>query len=189
MEEYPMQPLVQMRDVWTADDVRSLDVGEWWRYEVVDGALVVSPPPGGDHELASADLRAMLWDARPLGIVVVGPIGVELPGSYAIPDLVVTRRTQLRGSHLVLASDILLAVEVVSPGSVTMDRVVKPAKYAAAGVPAYWRVETDPVSLTAYTLVPGDDVYTEQGSWSVGEVAHLDQPFPVTVDLARLIAG
>ena len=34
-----------------------------------------------------------------------------------------------------------LVVEVVSPDSRTADRVNKPVKYAAAGIPEYWRVE------------------------------------------------
>ena len=40
---------------------------------------------------------------------------------------------------------LVLAVEVVGPSSRTNDRLVKPVRYAEAGIPAYWRVETDPV--------------------------------------------
>jgi Uma2 family endonuclease len=34
-------------------------------------------------------------------------------------------------------------VEIVSPSSVTMDRVTKPAVYAEAGIPVYLRVELE----------------------------------------------
>ena len=66
-----------------------------------------------------------------------------------------------------------------------MDRVVKPAKYAAAGVANYWRVETDPVSLTAYRLA--GDVYAEVGTWRAGAVASLTDPFPVDIDLGTIL--
>ncbi len=36
---------------------------------------------------------------------------------------------------------VALVVEVISDGSEDMDRKVKPAEYAAAGVPNFWRVE------------------------------------------------
>jgi Uma2 family endonuclease len=87
-------------------------------------------------------------------------------------------------------SDVLLVVEVVSPGSVTTDRITKPAQYATAGIPAYWRVETSPeVSLTAYEPALGARVYSEVGTWSRGQTAHLRAPFPVDVVLDELMPG
>ncbi len=41
-----------------------------------------------------------------------------------------------------------LVVEVMSPGSVTTDQTDKPAEYAAARIPHYWRVEHDPAEGT-----------------------------------------
>jgi len=76
---------------------------------------------------------------------------------------------------------------VVSPGSVTTDRITKPAQYAAAGIGAYWWVETKPeVSLTAYVLREGANVYTELGTWTPGQIAQLIEPFAVDVDMDRL---
>jgi Uma2 family endonuclease len=50
-------------------------------------------------------------------------------------------------------SDVLLAVEVVSPGTQTADRKHKPAEYRDAGIAHYWRVETKPaVALHTYQL-------------------------------------
>jgi hypothetical protein len=65
-----------------------------------------------------------------------------------------------------------------------MDRIVKPAKYAAAGVANYWRIEQTPLSLTAYRATDG--VYAEVGTWSGGDVAMLTEPFPVTIEISRL---
>lgn len=186
--ETRMHPLVQMRDVWTIEDVRALEVADWWRYEVVDGALVVSPAAAADHEVAGEELRAAIRAALDPELIVIGPMGLDLGTSYFVPDLLVTSRAGLRGRVMLAPADVLLVVEIVSPGSVTMDRVLKPAKYAAAGIRAYWRVETDPVALTAYVLPHGADVYTEVGTWGAGESAVVTVPFPVSIEIDRLVA-
>jgi hypothetical protein len=73
---------------------------------------------------------------------------------------------------------------------VTTDWITKPAQYAAAGIPAYWRVETPPqVSLTAYTLPTGGSVYAEVGTGTAGQAAHLEAPFRVEVANRRAHAA
>ena len=182
-----MQSSVRMRDVWTVDDLRELDVEDWRRAEIVDGALVVSPPPGKIHEYVAEELRAAIRRALPAGLKVVGPLGLELPRSYRIPDLLVLPVAFFRSDQpKVEPDDVVLAIEVVSPGSTTTDRVTKPAQYAAAGIAAYWRVETEPVGLTAYVLPPGADTYAESGSWGPEQTARLTEPFSVEVDLGSL---
>jgi hypothetical protein len=42
---------------------------------------------------------------------------------------------------------VALAVEIVSTGSERTDRWLKPVEYAVAGIPRFWRVETDEVVL------------------------------------------
>lgn len=179
-----MHALVPMRDVWTIADLDALDVQDWWRYEIVDGALVVTPVAGANHELTGGDLRKILWDAMPQGITVVGPLGVDIAPTYLVPDLVVAERAKLRNVQNLPPRDVLVAVEIVSPGSVTMDRIVKPAKYAAAGIPNYWRIEQSPLSLTAYRLA--GDVYAEVGTWQAGDLAVLREPFPVEIEINQL---
>ena len=40
-------------------------------------------------------------------------------------------------------ADLLLVVEIVSPGSVELDRYLKPVEYARAGVRHFWRIERE----------------------------------------------
>src|ERR1044072_8348809 len=48
-----------------------------------------------------------------------------------------------------------LAVEIVSPTSQSMDRITKPALYARAGIPYYWRIETDGgITVHAHKIDP-----------------------------------
>src|SRR6266700_3928407 len=60
-----------------------------------------------------------------------------------LPDIVVGARWPSVDSPGFWATDVRLVVEVMSPSSVLADRVSKPAMFAAAGVPSFWRVELD----------------------------------------------
>ena len=81
------------------------------------------------------------------------------------------------------AEDILVAVEIVSPGTGRTDRVTKPAEYAEAGIPHYWLVELDePITLTAFSLVDGE---YEQVAGGRGKI-EIISPVPVSLDLAEL---
>ena len=52
------------------------------------------------------------------------------------------------------AADVLLAVEILSDGTRKVDRILKFAEYAEAGIAQYWIVDLDePASLRAFTLV------------------------------------
>ncbi|TAM84344.1 MAG: Uma2 family endonuclease [Jatrophihabitans sp.] len=182
-----MQPTLQMRDVWTVADLEALDVEDWRRYEIVDGSLLVSPSPDRLHEFVGAQVRAALQAALPPGLLVLGPLGVRIGASYLIPDLVVAERAAMRLTGPLAPAEVFVAIEVVSPGSITTDRVLKPAKYAATGIGHFWRVETDPAGVTVYELPAGGDTYREVGTWTPGQVARIERPFEVTVDLRTLV--
>jgi Uma2 family endonuclease len=80
----------------------------------------------------------------------------------------------------------VLAVEIVSDSSESMDRVLKPALYAKAGIPFYWRIEVEDGALVVYTykIDPVDEVYTQTGRWT--EFVETAEPFPVTLPIAQL---
>lgn len=183
-------PVIDAPRSWTVQDLELLpDDADWRRYEIQDGALVVTPPPEAEHGFAIAALDGVIRAALPAELAVLSStVGVDLPPSYRVPDLVVVRRAlrEKRRKYL-LPEDLLVVVEVVSPGSVSTDRLTKPAEYARAGIGAYWRVETDPqISLTAYALRADDAVYTELGTWTPGQTARLREPFPIDVEIDRL---
>jgi Uma2 family endonuclease len=69
-----------------------------------------------------------------------------------IPDLIVWSKAQADGIWLSVA-DVLLVVEIVSPGSEGMDAVTKRKEYAAAGIPQYWMVDQEaPQTVTMHRL-------------------------------------
>ncbi|MFE0801896.1 Uma2 family endonuclease [Streptomyces sp. NPDC058812] len=86
------------------------------------------------------------------------------------------------------AKDVLLAVEVVSPDSESRDRTTKPQKYAAAGIPNFWRVEqggTDgrPV-VHVYELEPVTKAYVHTGIHR--DRIKVDKPYVIDIDLTAV---
>lgn len=178
-----------MRSAWatpfTAADLEDTpDDGR--RYEVIDGALVVTPAPRPVHQTVSSRFWAQLDAACPPGLVVFqSPIELLLPdGSVVQPDLVVVAEEGVGEKRL--TGPARLVVEVLSPGSVTNDLVTKRAAYARAGIGSYWIVDPDVPSVEVLRL-RGDEYATEavvrgEETWT-SEV-----PFAVSVSPARLLA-
>ena len=178
---FVMEPLqLDPGRTWRVED---LDFPDDYRklIEIADGTLEVTPPPELQHELILAKLhRRMAVTAPDELLVLSGTAGISSDQSWRIPDLVVVRAAIGGERRRYLGpGDVLLAVEVVSPSTRTRDRITKPAQYASIGIPNFWRIERDPVSLTAYRL--DGSVYAEIGTWAGGEVAHLTEPFVVDV--------
>lgn len=79
----------------------------------------------------------------------------------------------------------LVAVEIVSPGSGRVDRVTKFAEYADAGIEHYWIVDIDePVDLVAYRLVDGSYEQVAGGSG----IVTIESPSQISLDLEALLA-
>lgn len=173
--------------VWTIDDLAGLPAGEQ-QYEIVDGQLMMVPPPLVGHQLVVKRVERLLTSAFGQDYLVLEGVGLDMAPTFRVPDVMAfTADAYSAQATSILPSDVALVVEVVSAGSRTNDRITKPAEYAAAGIVAYWRVETEPaLSLTAYVLRPGDSTYTELGTWSAGEVAVIAEPVEVHVDISTL---
>ncbi len=81
---------------------------------------------------------------------------------------------------------VLLAVEVVSPSSVTLDRITKPAVYAEQGIPFYWRIEAEP-RLYCHRIDPATGSHALDRKLAPGEKADLTEPWTLTVDMGELV--
>jgi Uma2 family endonuclease len=158
------------------------------RYELQEGVLLVTPRPIRSHQLAAQRL-AQQFDAQlPREWESVLEMEVMVRGGdlpiVRVPDLVVTR---VGGPEARLAaSDVLLAVEIVSPGSRNLDSVLKPFEYARAGISHYWLIDLAAGEPTLAAFWQGPDGYSS-GTALTG-IATLDAPVPVRVDLPALVA-
>jgi Uma2 family endonuclease len=138
------------------EEFDGLPVDSSHRLEIEDGRLLVMNRPAGPHIAAAQRLVSFLNDQLPDELEAMIEFQTELagPSPRRIPDLVVCA-TEARDQMRVHADQILLAVEVVSPGeSASRDYIKKPAEYSANGIPTTWviDIQENPLSLTVYTL-------------------------------------
>ncbi|MDR6597507.1 Uma2 family endonuclease [Saccharothrix longispora] len=152
----------------------------------------MSPSPSPLHMIASGELFIQLRDQLPRDLVAIQDVDLDLelvphgdPGFSRRPDLLVVPRAAVAHGGMLRASDALVVVEIVSPGSKRMDRIVKRGEYADAGIPHYWIVDlAEPVSLVACHLAGG---FGYQDPGDVTGVFTTDVPFPVRLDLDVLV--
>lgn len=168
---------------WTIARVRALpDDGR--RYEVIDGELYMSPAPTWEHQAAVQELLIQLRTylaGTAIGHVVLSPADVEFRDDRMVePDLFVVPLVDGRAPRdWQEAGRLLLAVEVLSPGTARVDRVVKRALYQQEGVPEYWIVDVASRLIERWT--PNDDrpeILAERLSWQP-DAAHA----PLELDL------
>lgn len=162
----------------TRDDLdRMPDDGH--RYELIDGALIMTPAPSPAHQTVVVNLLLKLAAACPPDLkVLVAPLDVVLAADTVIqPDVLVARRDDFTERDLPKAP--LLAVEVLSPSTKAFDLSLKWAKLEAAGCAAYWVVDPDTPSLIVWEMQDG--AYAQVAKVTGDEPARLTVPFEVTV--------
>lgn len=151
--------VMPMAQDWTADRARSLpDDGK--RYEVLDGVLAVTPAPGWRHQHVAFAMARRLdtyLRANRFGRAIMAPADVEFsPTRLLEPDVFATR--DVRGRPAMGYGEVrhlLLAVEVLSPGSARHDRITKRRIYMEEGVGEYWIVDADARTIERWR--PGED--------------------------------
>ncbi|MGV9312673.1 Uma2 family endonuclease [Streptomyces sp. NPDC003691] len=173
---------------WTADDLDTLP-GLPPHTELIDGSLVFACRQNLFHTRTISCLARALGQRPPPGCEVLCRFTIDIDRqnrpepdvsvveAHAITDLCQTRLP---------ASSVLLAVEVVSPESVSRDRETKPLKYARAGIPHYWRVENDEGRAVVYVFErePATGQYVATGIFH--DRLKVSVPFPVDLDLTEI---
>ncbi|MBP2335211.1 Uma2 family endonuclease [Saccharothrix coeruleofusca] len=163
-------------DGYTLDDWESLEPVEGHRVELVDGRFVVNAAPSAKHQRVADRLCRLLDDAvAPEGMEALTATGVRVrvrEGLAYISDVVVS--TERVETTTVGVDTVALVAEVVSPSTKKTDRLEKPAAFASAGVPAYWRVELDEADgPTVYCYQLHDGVYSEVAVLNPGEAGQV----------------
>ncbi|HSV65063.1 MAG TPA: Uma2 family endonuclease [Mycobacteriales bacterium] len=158
------------------------------RYELIDGDLHLPPVPAGRHQLAAGRLCTFFAAALADEWEAVEAIDVQCtPGTILQPDVVVVAATALSGCTRVFkVSDVALVVEIVSPSSVRMDRLLKPQVYADAGIDNYLLVDLDGPTVTWFGLA-GDGGYAVRSVAAGEEPLELPAPLAVSIIPARLV--
>ncbi|MBB5957767.1 Uma2 family endonuclease [Saccharothrix tamanrassetensis] len=158
------------------------------RYELIDGALLVSPAPGLRHQRMGLLLALALEQVCPQGLVVVqAPFAVRVSESIELqPDVLVARESDLTDRLLPVAP--VLAVEVLSPSSVIADLNYKKAVYERIGVPAYWVLDPQEPKLSVFEF--GEDgLYELVAEVKGDDPFDAERPFPVRIVPGELLGS
>ncbi len=154
--------------------------------EVVDGAVIVSPSPSRWHQDVVYNLAAALKPACGPDLRVTIDVDLRLadvPLLNRRPDVVVYR-AGVPDDEVLRPADVVLIAEVTSPGSVTTDRVDKPAEYAVAGIPRYWRLDPAEAAVCTYRLTPAGNSYLLDGNHT-GRLI-VTEPVRLDIDVSQL---
>lgn len=153
----------------TGEEYESLPVNP--RLELVDGVLHLMTPATVRHQRVVRKLAAALEAVCPDNLRIVWEQEVRLADDHRRnPDVLAINATAFDlDGYSYPPSEVLLAVEVVSPGTQTTDRIHKPGEYQKAGIRHYWRIETKPgVALHTYQLGETGQ-YLETGIFREGD--------------------
>ncbi len=159
---------------WTYEDYKRLP-DDGWRYEVIEGELLMSPAPSTNHQDISANLEFAMMNfvrEKKLGKILHAPTDVRLGelASPVQPDILFIRQERLniiKKDWVEGAPDLI--VEILSPSNWIDDRRTKYRVYAQAGVREYWIVDPDKRQIELFALRGSD--YEILGRFGPGEQA------------------
>ena len=176
------------QDTWTVAMLDALpDDGQ--RYELIDGVVHVTPAPSFDHQCVVGEFFAVLREyVRTSGLAraLMSPSDVrrrDRARNRVQPDVFVVRVVDgKRPEYPFDMADILLVIEVQSPGNPLYDYQVKRELYLRNGVPEYWIANPEARMVSRWRSVddPGE-VFSGRIQWQLAGL-----PAPLEIDVQQL---
>ncbi|OIJ98088.1 hypothetical protein BIV25_12720 [Streptomyces sp. MUSC 14] len=162
----------------------SLDTPEGFRAELIEGEIVVTPPPDGEHEHYITRLMKQVIRRSRIDMDFSGNKGLKLrKGDDGTRDHVIPDGTFAPAHlHLYRTADpwmpsegVTMVLEVTSakPGR---DREAKRRCHARAAIPLYLLVDRDASSITLFSD-PKNEEYRQRYTVSFGKPLALPEPF------------
>src|SRR5215217_7775540 len=155
----------------TVEDYRQLPEDDW-RYQLIDGEIVMAPSPSFFHQSISANLVGILAphvQNRGLGKVLFAPLDFYLDDHNVYqPDVLFISRERdwiIQEDGLHGAPDFV--VEVLSPRTARYDLNAKRAGYARSGVREMWLVYPEARRIDVFYLEKNAE--GPVASYSLGE--------------------
>ncbi|WP_399897308.1 Uma2 family endonuclease [Streptomyces sp. BBFR51] len=160
------------------------------RVEILNGSIVVTPPPDGPHQ------ESLTWlveefarvGARQAGLRYLGGIGLWLPtgpDDYAVPDFSVVDdvyRDAVVEKNCYSPHVFRLVLEVTSTNW-SNDTAIKVGTYARAGIPVYVIADRHHDEVLLYTD-PADGKYPDPQRFRRGQDVPVPESVGVTLDLS-----
>ncbi len=170
---------------WTVGDLETLPE-DGMRYEIIDGILQVSPSPVPVHQRVLFRLAVALNAVcRPDLEVFTAPLDWQPDQRTSLePDVLVVPKHAI-GSKNITGTPALV-VEVLSPSTARIDRMLKFSRYAEGGIGQYWIVDPAVPSIQVYSLA--GDTYELLTEGVGDEQVSVSEPLRITVQPTALTA-
>ncbi|EKX60220.1 Uma2 family endonuclease [Streptomyces ipomoeae] len=172
----------------------ALDTPEGFRAELIEGEIVVTPPPDGDHEdyiglIVNQVIRRSRTDMQ-----FSGNKGLKLqsadacPKDHVIPDgtFAPARLRLYRGADPWMPCEGVAMVVEVTSSRPKIDREVKRRCYARGGIPLYLLVDRGASSVTLFSDPERDD-YSQLCTLSFGKPLTLPEPFAFDLETSDFL--
>ncbi|WP_268219725.1 Uma2 family endonuclease [Streptomyces sp. EMB24] len=167
---------------------------EGFRAELIDGEIVLTPPPDGDHEDALARIVTQVIRRSRTDMDFSGNKGLKLKGggacpkNHVIPDgtFAPTELRLYRGADPWMPCDGVAMVVEVTSTKPQADREAKRRCYALGGIPLYLLVDRETSSITLFGDPEGDE-YRERRTRPLGKPLTLPGPFASDLDTADFL--
>ncbi|MBQ0983037.1 Uma2 family endonuclease [Streptomyces sp. F63] len=170
----------------------ALETPEGFRAELIEGEIVVTPPPDGEHEdyISTITRQVLRHAAKDMDVSgnkgLVLPRGGLCPKNYAIPDAAFAPRALrlFRGAEPWMPADGVALVAEVTSAKPDGDRFAKRHCYSRAGIPLYLLVDREKGTVTLFEE-PEETDYAESHSVSFGKPLPLPEPFGFALETAE----
>lgn len=126
----------------TAEFLRMAEVGafENMKVELIDGEIERMTPPMGTH--GSFQARVIIQLGAIAGTRVMGETGIDLGRDTVLGCDAALLHAPVTEHRLLRPDEVLLVIEVAHT-TLDRDTGLKRAKYASAGIPHYWVIDTE----------------------------------------------
>lgn len=159
-------------------EFESMQKEEGWNYELIDGMVMMSLRPAAKHQRINGniyhELRKLL---KGKNCEPIQEIDLVLHGENFIPDLMVICHENL-DELTRYEKPPLIAIEIISPSSISRDYFVKRNRYEALGIPEYWIVSPEEKCIMVICFVTG-----ETGQYCDGKMHSFIMP-EIVIDLS-----
>ncbi|MFD7589510.1 Uma2 family endonuclease [Kitasatospora sp. NPDC059811] len=167
----------------------SLHSPEGFRAELIEGEIIVAPPPDGNHEDYIDLLIDQVKAKSQVHMQASGHKGLRLvsgglcPKNHVIPDTTFAPRELrlFRGAPPWMEPDGVAMVAEVTSSKPDQDRIAKRHCYARAAIPLYLLIDRERAQVSLFSN-PHRDEYTEVHLAAFGEPLALPAPFEFELD-------
>ena len=157
---------------WLPTDLEQIPEEAGYKYECIDGVLLVTPAPRMVHVAALAALsfpiERLLTERGSVRRVITSRADLRLESTAVVePDLFVLREPATAKTRLDDPACAVLIAEVLSPSTAKRDRGIKRLFYQRVGVPEYWIVDLEARLIERWT--PADErpeILRERLAWT-----------------------